>query len=36
MEEVNAAAGASSAPIPWLFIVGFLVFVGLVALGFRR
>lgn len=27
---------ASSAPIPWLFIIGFAVVVGLVAVGFRR
>ncbi len=36
MQEVGAQAGAASAPIPWLFLLGFIVFVGLVALGFRK
>ena len=35
MKEVSAAGGAS-APIPYLFLAGFLVFIGLIALGFRR
>jgi len=35
MKDV-AAAGGSSAPIPYLFLAGFLVFIGLIALGFRR
>lgn len=35
-ETTAAAAGASSAPIPWLFMLGFLVFIGLIALGFRK
>ncbi|EKD35020.1 MAG: hypothetical protein ACD_75C02086G0004 [uncultured bacterium] len=29
-------ADASSAPIPWLFIIGFVVMVGLMVMGFRR
>ncbi|MDI6727447.1 MAG: cobaltochelatase subunit CobN [Thermodesulfovibrionales bacterium] len=37
MQDVSAASGgASSAPIPYLFIIGFLVFIGLIAWGFRR
>ncbi|MBU2262490.1 MAG: cobaltochelatase subunit CobN, partial [Proteobacteria bacterium] len=36
MKETQGAAGGSSAPIPWLFILGFLAFVGLVAFGFRK
>ncbi len=36
MQDVSAAAGASSAPIPYLFLIGFLVFIGLIAWGFRR
>ncbi|MDI6736039.1 MAG: cobaltochelatase subunit CobN, partial [bacterium] len=36
MKDVNTTTGGSSAPIPYLFLAGFLVFVGLVALGFRR
>lgn len=36
MQDINSQAGASSAPVPYLFIIGFLVFVGLIALGFRR
>ncbi|MEW6618124.1 MAG: cobaltochelatase subunit CobN [bacterium] len=36
MEEVKTADGISSAPIPYLFIAGFLIFIGLIALGFRR
>ncbi|MDI6781864.1 MAG: cobaltochelatase subunit CobN [bacterium] len=36
MTDVDTAQGGSSAPIPYLFLAGFLVFVGLVALGFRR
>lgn len=35
MQEVNAI-GASSAPIPWLFLLGFLVFLGLIMLGWRK
>ncbi|MEW6675695.1 MAG: cobaltochelatase subunit CobN [Nitrospirota bacterium] len=35
MQEVNAS-GASSAPIPWLFLMGFLVFLGLILLGWKR
>ena len=27
MQDVNAPAGASSAPIPYLFLIGFLVFI---------
>jgi cobaltochelatase CobN len=34
MQEVSASGG-SSAPIPYLFIIGFLVFIGLIAWGFR-
>jgi len=36
MQDVSAATGASSAPIPYLFLIGFLVFIGLIAWGFRR
>ncbi len=37
MQDVSAASGgASSAPIPYLFIIGFLIFIGLIAWGFRR
>ncbi len=38
MEETRSAtaAASSSAPIPWLFMVGFAAVVGLVAWGFRR
>ena len=37
MKEVETAQqGGSSAPIPYLFLAGFLVFVGLIAWGFRR
>jgi cobaltochelatase CobN len=36
MKETSAAAGASSAPIPWLFMLGFLAFIGLIAWGFRK
>jgi cobaltochelatase CobN len=36
MKESTTAAGLSSAPIPWMFIGGFMVFIGLVAVGFRR
>lgn len=35
MQDVNES-GASSAPIPYLFLMGFLVFIGLIALGWRR
>lgn len=35
MQDVSAS-GASSAPIPYLFLIGFLVFIGLIAWGFRR
>jgi cobaltochelatase CobN len=36
MQDVSAATGASSAPIPYLFLIGFLAFIGLIAWGFRR
>jgi cobaltochelatase CobN len=37
MQESGApSSGASSASIPWMFIVGFLVVTGLVAIGFRK
>lgn len=36
MKEVTASGGASSAPIPWMFIIGFLVFIGFIAWGWRR
>jgi len=36
MQDVSAATGASSAPIPYLFLVGFLIFIGLIAWGFKR
>ncbi|MEW6410496.1 MAG: cobaltochelatase subunit CobN, partial [Nitrospirota bacterium] len=35
MQDVNAG-GASSAPIPYLFLIGFLVFLGLITLGWRK
>ncbi len=35
MQDMNAT-GASSAPIPYLFLAGFLSFIGLITLGFRR
>lgn len=35
MQETGAPA-SGSAPIPYLFILGFLIFVGLIALGFRK
>jgi hypothetical protein len=30
------AAASAGAPIPYLFMLGFLVFVGLIAIGFRK
>jgi cobaltochelatase CobN len=36
MQDVSSATGASSAPIPYLFLMGFLVFIGLIAWGFRK
>lgn len=36
MTESGVAAGASSAPIPWMFLLGFLAVIGLIAFGFRR
>lgn len=37
MQEVGApTSAASSAPVPWIFILGFLLAVGLVTLGFKR
>jgi cobaltochelatase CobN len=37
MQEAGApASGASSASIPWMFIVSFVVVVGLVLIGFRK
>ena len=35
MQDVSASGG-SSAPIPYLFLMGFLAFIGLIALGWRR
>jgi len=35
MQDINAS-GASSAPIPYLFLFGFLVFIWLIALGWRK
>ncbi|MBU2226972.1 MAG: cobaltochelatase subunit CobN [Proteobacteria bacterium] len=35
MQETGAPV-SGSAPIPYLFILGFLIFVGLIALGFRK
>jgi cobaltochelatase CobN len=35
MQNITAS-GASSAPIPYLFFIGFLIFIGLIALGWRR
>jgi cobaltochelatase CobN len=35
-ESGKAASGAASAPIPWLFMLGFAAAVGLVGWGFRR
>ncbi len=39
VQEVGSGAtagGASSAPIPWMFMVGFAIFVALAAWGFRK
>lgn len=36
MQEVNAAAGISSLPMPHLFISGFFAFIGLIALGWWK
>ncbi len=37
MQEAGApSSAASSAPIPWLFVLGFLLVVGLVMLGFKK
>ncbi len=36
VETRMSQSGASSAPIPWMFILGFAVVIGLVALGFRK
>ena len=35
MQDVNTG-GSSSAPIPYLFLIGFLIFIGLIALGFKK
>jgi cobaltochelatase CobN len=36
MKEVGSSAGAASAPIPYLFLIGFAVFAGLIIFGFRK
>jgi len=36
MQDVNATAGASSAPIPYLFLTGFLLFILLIMYGWRK
>lgn len=36
MQDVNMAGGTSSAPIPYLFIAGFLLFILLIMLGWRK
>ena len=36
MQDVSAATGASSAPIPYLFIAGFLLFILLIMSGWRK
>ena len=36
MQDVNASAGASSAPIPYLFIAGFLLFILLIMSGWQK
>jgi cobaltochelatase CobN len=36
MQDVSSVTDSSSAPIPYLFLIGFLVFIGLIAWGFRR
>ena len=36
MQDANVSGGASSAPIPYLFLIGFLVFIGLIVWGWRR
>lgn len=36
MQDVNMTAGASSAPIPYLFIIGFLLFILLIMSGWRK
>lgn len=35
MQDVNAS-GASSAPIPYLFLIGFLIVIGLLAIGWKK
>ncbi len=35
MQDITSS-GASSAPIPYLFLVGFLLFLGLIMLGWRK
>jgi|Deesub1362B_J571_1020462.scaffolds.fasta_scaffold00933_2 cobaltochelatase CobN len=36
IEEINKIKGISSAPIPYLFIIGFILFVLIIGLGYRR
>ncbi len=36
MQDINSQAGASSAPIPYLFIAGFLLFILLIMSGWRK
>jgi len=36
MQDVSAATGASSAPIPYLFLIGFLTFIGLIIFGLKK
>jgi cobaltochelatase CobN len=36
MQDINSEAGASSAPIPYLFIAGFLLFILLIMSGWRK
>ncbi len=36
MEEINKQEGLSSAPIPYLFIIGFILFVLIIGLGYKR
>ncbi|MDP3049531.1 MAG: cobaltochelatase subunit CobN [Thermodesulfovibrionales bacterium] len=36
MQDMSASSGGQSAPIPYLFLIGFLVFIGLIMFGFRK
>jgi LPXTG-motif cell wall-anchored protein len=36
MKELASASTTTGAPTPYLFMLGFLIFVGLIAIGFRK